>query len=70
MNDSKITRYEDIETDDIPRDLRFHPSDPSSAHTLSSEQIEAYNRNGYVKGLRIFSSEETVSYTHLTLPTT
>ena len=58
MNDSTITRYEDIETDDIPRDLRFHPSDPSRAHTLSSEQIEAYNRNGYVKGMRIFSSEE------------
>ncbi len=58
MNDSTITRYEDVETEDIPRDLRFHPSDPNRAQTLSYEQVEAYNHDGYVKGMRIFSSEE------------
>ena len=58
MDDNTITRYEDVEIDDIPRNLRFYPSDPSQAHTLSSERIEAYNRDGYIKGMRIFSGEE------------
>ena len=58
MDDNTITRYEDVEIDDIPRNLRFYPSDPSQAHTLSSERIEAYNRDGYIKGMRIFSGDE------------
>ena len=58
MDDNTITRYEDVEIDDIPRNLRFYPSDPSRAHTLSSQRIEAYNRDGYIKGMRIFSGEE------------
>jgi len=61
MDDDTIIRYEDVEIDKIPRDLHFHPSDPSRTRTLSSEQVEAYNYDGYIKGMRIFSSEETAA---------
>lgn len=47
---------------DIPRDLRFHPSTVSQPGTLTAEQIEAYNRDGYVKGIRIFSPEEITEH--------
>jgi len=40
------------------RDLRFHPSTPEHPKTLTSEQIAAFNRDGYLKGIRIFSDQE------------
>jgi ectoine hydroxylase-related dioxygenase (phytanoyl-CoA dioxygenase family) len=40
------------------RDLRFHPSTTTDPKTLTSEQILAFNRDGYLTGLRIFSKEE------------
>ncbi len=58
MNKDQITRYEDVEIDEIPRDLRFHPSDPSAAQILTSDQIEQYNSDGYIKGIPIFSRDE------------
>ncbi len=58
MNKDQITRYEDVEIDEIPRDLRFHPSDPSAAQILTSDQIEQYNSDGYIKGIYIFSRDE------------
>ncbi len=58
MNDDNIIRYEDVEIDDLPRDLHFHPSDARSSKTLTSAQVEAYNREGYIKGIRIFSDVE------------
>ncbi len=58
MNKDQITRYEDVEIDEIPRDLRFHPSDPSAAQILTSDQIEQYNSDGYIKGISIFSRDE------------
>ncbi len=58
MNDDNITRYEDVEIDDLPRHLHFHPSDASTPQTLTGAQIEAYNREGYIKGIRIFSNAE------------
>ena len=42
----------------INRDLRFHPSPVTHPATLTSEQVEQFNREGYLKGLRIFSSAE------------
>jgi ectoine hydroxylase-related dioxygenase (phytanoyl-CoA dioxygenase family) len=40
------------------RDLRFHPSTTESPKVFTKEQIESFNRNGYLAGIRIFSEEE------------
>lgn len=48
-------------TDDvtsIPRDLKFHPSTVTNPQALTKEQVDAYNREGYVKDLTIFSKAE------------
>jgi hypothetical protein len=42
----------------IQRDLRFHPTNNPSPKTLAPAQIEQFNREGYLKGIRIFSKEE------------
>jgi hypothetical protein len=43
---------------DLERDLRFHPSTTQNPTTLSLEQISEFNRNGYLKGIRIFDKQE------------
>lgn len=50
----QITRME--------RDLRFHPSAVQDPKTLTREQVEAFNREGYLKGFRIFSPEEMADH--------
>lgn len=47
---------------DVPRDLQFHPSTVQNPQRLTPEQIEAYNREGYVKGLRVFSDAEIAEH--------
>src|SRR6185312_11316133 len=42
----------------LQRDLRFHPSTTENPATLTREQIAAFNRDGYLAGIRIFSEEE------------
>jgi ectoine hydroxylase-related dioxygenase (phytanoyl-CoA dioxygenase family) len=42
----------------IDRDLRFYPSTVSRPQVLSREQVEAYNRDGYIRPIRIFSDDE------------
>lgn len=46
----------------LERDLRFHPSTVKNPRTLSRQQVDAFNREGYLKGLRIFSSEEMAAH--------
>jgi non-haem Fe2+, alpha-ketoglutarate-dependent halogenase len=46
------------ELDTITRDLHFHPVANEQPQTLTRAQIEFFNRNGYLKGLRIFSEAE------------
>ena len=46
------------ELSSLKRDLRFHPAATSNPKTLSAEQISAFNRDGYLKGIRIFNREE------------
>ena len=41
------------------RDLRFHPVDNEVPRTLTRTQIEHYNRDGYLKEIRIFSEAES-----------
>ena len=42
----------------ISRDLRFHPSSVTDPRTLTREQIATFNREGYLKPLRIFDGSE------------
>ena len=42
----------------LERELRFHPSTVENPRTLTAEQVAAFNRDGYLKGIRIFSEEE------------
>ena len=51
-----VPEAKDLDT--MERDLSFHPAVTKNPVTLTSEQIEAFNRDGYIKGIRIFSEEE------------
>lgn len=42
----------------LERDLRFHPSTTEHPVALTPEQIEGFNRDGYLAGIRIFDEEE------------
>jgi non-haem Fe2+, alpha-ketoglutarate-dependent halogenase len=42
----------------VDRDLRFHPSTNEHPTVLTAEQIAAFNRDGYLAGIRIFDEEE------------
>src|SRR5271163_933112 len=42
----------------LDRDLRFHPSTTERPAVLTAEQIAAFNRDGYLAGIRIFEEEE------------
>ncbi len=46
----------------LERDLRFHPSTIENPQALTRQQVDAFNRDGYVKGLRIFSREEMAAH--------
>ena len=58
MADDKITRYQDVEIDELPRDLRFSPCENKDPKVLTRAQIDTFNRDGYIKGIRIFSDAE------------
>jgi non-heme Fe2+,alpha-ketoglutarate-dependent halogenase len=45
---------------ELGRRLQFHPSATTNPQVLTPEQIATYNREGYLKGFRIFSTEEMV----------
>jgi non-haem Fe2+, alpha-ketoglutarate-dependent halogenase len=40
------------------REFRFYPSTVENPKTLTREQVEDFNRNGYLAGIRIFNEEE------------
>jgi len=46
----------------VARDLRFHPSTTESPSALTRGQVEAFNREGYIKGLRVFDEEEIAAH--------
>lgn len=45
--------------DQMQRDLRFYPSQVTDPKVLSREQVAQFNRDGYVRGLRVFDAEGT-----------
>lgn len=60
MSDSpqfKVLPTED-ELSEVDRDLSFYPSQVIEPTTLTASQVEQYNRNGYLKNLRILSPQE------------
>ena len=48
----------------FPRDLSFHPVRNPSPRVLTNEQIEQFNRDGYIKGIRVYTEAEIVSIRH------
>lgn len=48
--------------DDIDRDLKFHPTINTSPTRLSYEQVEKYNTDGYLTGIRLFSEEQATAH--------
>jgi non-heme Fe2+,alpha-ketoglutarate-dependent halogenase len=42
----------------IGRDLRFHPSTTTDPKVLTGDQIEAFNRDGYIRPISIYSDAE------------
>jgi len=52
------------ELDRLKRDLCFHPSTTENPRALSAEQVAAFNRNGYLSGIRIFDDEEITAIRH------
>src|SRR5215510_2359156 len=41
----------------IERDLRFHTRGVENPSTLTREQIAAFNRDGFLKGIRLFNED-------------
>src|SRR5471030_1420490 len=60
MSDSSTPKFIPTaeELSHVTRDLRFHPSAVAHPKRLTAEQIAAFNRDGYLKGIRIFSEDE------------
>ena len=56
MSNRFIPATEDL--NQLERDLRFHPSTVANPRTLTADQVAAFNRDGYLKGMRIFSDAE------------
>lgn len=46
----------------IGRDIRFFPSNVSQPRVLSPDDVEQYNREGYVTGITIFDDQEMVEH--------
>lgn len=49
---------EGTELEQIERDLKFYPSTVTAPVTLTVDQVEAFNRDGYVRPVRIFDEQE------------
>src|SRR5262245_60409976 len=46
----------------IRRELRFHPSVTPPPATPTPDQVAAFNRDGYLSGIRIFSEDEIAEH--------
>jgi len=42
----------------LPRDLSFHPVANPAPSVLTPDQVQQFNRDGYVKGIRVYSESE------------
>jgi hypothetical protein len=48
--------------DQVERDLRFHTLGVARPQTLTPEQIAAFNRDGFLKPIRLFSEDEIAEH--------
>jgi non-heme Fe2+,alpha-ketoglutarate-dependent halogenase len=46
----------------IQRELRFHPITNRHPARLTPDQVAAFNRDGYIKGIRIFDDDEIAAH--------
>jgi hypothetical protein len=46
-------------TDFAARDVRFHPADPAMATTLTTEQVDRYNHDGWIGPVDVLDAEAT-----------
>jgi non-heme Fe2+,alpha-ketoglutarate-dependent halogenase len=46
----------------VERELRFHPCENANPRRLTSAEIAAFNRDGYLRGFRIFSEGEIAEH--------
>jgi ectoine hydroxylase-related dioxygenase (phytanoyl-CoA dioxygenase family) len=53
---------DNTELDQIERDLRFHTLGVENPSALRREQIAMFNRDGFLKGVRIFNEEEIAAH--------
>ena len=51
-----VPRPDDIEG--MERDLRFHPSTTEALQALSPQQVESFNRDGFLKNLKVYEDGE------------
>ena len=51
-----VPRPDDIEG--MERDLRFHPSTTEAPQALSPQQVESFNREGFLKNLKVYEDGE------------
>lgn len=58
MSTTYKTIPDQADIDAIERDLRFYPSTVTSPRVLTPAQVETFNRDGYIRPLRLFSREE------------
>ncbi|MBO0801321.1 MAG: phytanoyl-CoA dioxygenase family protein [Blastocatellia bacterium] len=61
MNDFKMIPTSE-ELNAVERDLRFHPCENKNPQWLTAAQIAAFNRDGYLSGIRIFSEDEIAEH--------
>lgn len=45
----------------LKRNLTFHPAEPATAKVLSREQVESYNKLGFVRPVEIYPADEIAS---------
>ena len=58
ITDSNIIRWQDVGIDDLPRNLHFRPCANDAPEALTHAQLNAFNRDGFIKGIRVFADEE------------
>ncbi|MBL8848222.1 MAG: phytanoyl-CoA dioxygenase family protein [Planctomycetaceae bacterium] len=58
MSTTYKTIPDQSDIDAIPRDLRFYPSTVTTPGVLTAEQVAAFNRDGFIRPIRLFSTEE------------
>ena len=66
MSNQSDNAYKTAPTHDelrgMDRDLSFYPREVENPAALSPDQVAAFNRDGYLKGIRIFDDAEIAEH--------